>query len=193
NNIYNSILKNTPKQTRYVIDSSKTARDAFFRPFILSKNFEVKIIHLVRDGRGCMWSNIKGSNRKMEKGLEPDLYFPALRTAISWPIANLSPYIYSKIKPNNNYIKIKYENFVKNPEIELNRLGNYLDIDFSAQIDMLKNEKEIPLGHQLAGNRLRKKKKIILNYDSEWQENLNLYQRFIFWFFNWPWTFNLLK
>ena len=51
---------------------------------------------------------------------------------------------------------------------------------------MLKKQKEIPLGHQLAGNRLRKKKKIILKKDDEWKRQLNLYNRLIFALFSWP-------
>ena len=185
NNLYQNIIKHTPSETKYVIDSSKTSRDSFFRPFLLSKNFNVKVIHLVRDGRGCMWSNIKGSNRKMEKGLDPKLKFPSLRTSISWSLANLSPHIF-QYKHNNNYIRIKYEDFVKNPENSLNRIAKYIDIDLSEQINMLKKQKEIPLGHQLAGNRLRKKKKIILKNDDAWKEKLTFYNRLIFSLFSWP-------
>jgi hypothetical protein len=183
--LYKNIIEFAPAETKYVIDSSKTARDSFFRPFILSKNFNVKVIHLVRDGRGCMWSNIKGSNRKMEKGLDPKLEFPSLRSAISWSLANLSPHVF-QYKHNNNYIRVKYEDFVKNPESSLNEIAEYLDVDLSEQVNILKKQKEIPLGHQLAGNRLRKKKKIILKNDDEWKEKLTLYNRLIFALFSWP-------
>jgi hypothetical protein len=183
--LYQNIINHAPSETKYVIDSSKTARDSFFRPFILSKKFNVKVIHLVRDGRGCMWSNIKGSNRKMEKGLDPKLKFPSLRTAISWSLANLSPHIF-QYRYSNNYIRVKYEDFVEKPEESLNKIAKYLDIDLSEQINMLKKQKEIPLGHQLAGNRLRKKKKIILKKDDEWKRQLNLYNRLIFALFSWP-------
>ncbi|SIR46648.1 sulfotransferase family protein [Halanaerobium kushneri] len=185
NDLYKSFIEYTPTETKYVIDSSKTARDSFFRPFILSKNLNVKVIHLVRDGRGCMWSNIKGSNRKIEKGLDPKLKFPSLRTAISWSLANLSPQIF-QYKYSNNYIRVKYEDFVENPDKSLSRISKYLDVDLSEQINMLKKQKEIPLGHQLAGNRLRNKKKIILRNDDEWKEKLNLYNRLVFTFFSWP-------
>lgn len=186
NKIYQEIINNTSDEVKYIIDSSKTARDAFFRPFLLSKNFNVKLIHLVRDGRGCMWSNIKGSNRKMEQGLDPTLKMPSLRTSISWQLSNLSPEIFKITKNSENYLRIKYEDFVTDPEIELKRLSSYLNIDLSEQIDMLINEKEIPLGHQIAGNRLRKKKKIILKKDIEWKSNLKFYNKLIYWFLCWP-------
>ncbi len=184
--LYNNIIKYASPETKYIIDSSKTARDSFFRPFILSKEFNVKIIHLIRDGRGCMWSNIKGSNRKMEKGLDPNLKFPSLRTSISWTLANLSPHLYYMTHKRDNYIRVKYENLVEYPKKTLEDIGDYLSVDLTEQINMLENQKVIPLGHQLAGNRLRKKRKIILKNDNEWKEKLNLYNRVIFGLFSWP-------
>lgn len=186
--LFKKIFQNVSSEVEYIIDSSKTARKSFFRPIIFSKiNFlNIKVIHLVRDGRGCMWSNLKGSNRKMEKGVDPHLPFAALRTAISWPLANTSPHIFRMFSSSENYHRVKYEDFVEQPNKVLSDLGEFLNIDFSEQIEMLKNKREIPLGHQLSGNRLRKKKKIILQKDVEWKDKLSVRHKLLFWLLDWP-------
>jgi len=182
------IFEKLPAEVSYVVDSSKTARQTFFRPIALSRiaSLNVKVIHLVRDGRGCMWSNLKGSNRRMEMGLAPHVPFAALRTAVSWPLANIAAHIFQAIHPRDDYCRIRYEDFVEDPARTLTRLGDFLGISFNGQIETLNSSGEIPLGHQIAGNRLRSQKKVILKKDVEWKERLKLRHRLLFWLLNWP-------
>lgn len=188
--LFTTIFECVPKPVDYVVDSSKTARKSFFRPIALSRTagLDVKVIHLVRDGRGCMWSNLKGSNRRMEMGLDPHIPFAALRTALSWPLANIAAHLFKVFHASGSYTRIRYENFVENPTNVLNKLGDFLGVDFADQIQMLKNQEPIPLSHQLAGNRLRSKERIILNKDVEWKEKLKLRHKLLFWLLDWPWV-----
>ncbi|MBM7622982.1 sulfotransferase [Sporohalobacter salinus] len=187
-NIFSFIFEEIPNDVEYVIDSSKTARTNYFRPIKLLKttDFDVKIIHLVRDGRGCMWSNLKGSNRKMEKGLDPKLPFAAFRTIIGWPLANISAHLFQLFSTEENYYRVRYEDFVETPGKVLEKIGKFLNVNFDQQIKMLKKQKDIPVGHQLSGNRLRSKRKIILNKDVSWRNNLTLRHKLLFWCLNWP-------
>jgi len=186
--LFNNIFQKLPDEVSYVVDSSKTARQNFFRPVALSKigSFHVKIIHLVRDGRGCMWSNLKGSNRRMEKGLDPRIPFAALRSAVSWFLANISAHICQAIFPPEDYCRIKYEDFVEKPKEALLKLGEFLDVDFHKQIEMLEKKRNIPLAHQIGGNRLRLKREIILKKDVEWKSKLKLRYKLLFWLLDWP-------
>lgn len=122
--LLNIIMENVPEEVEYIIDSSKTSRDSFFRPIILSQLtfLNVKVIHLVRDGGGCMWSNLKGSNKKMERGVNAYRPFAAFRTAVSWPMANVSAHIFQIISSKKDYCRIRYEDFIDHPNETLKKL-----------------------------------------------------------------------
>ncbi|MCP2619686.1 sulfotransferase [Candidatus Aminicenantes bacterium AC-334-K16] len=171
----------------FIIDSSKTARNTIFRPFILNKvlDMDVKVIHLVRDGRGCMWSYLKGSNRKIEKGENAKIPFAALRAVLGWVLSNMGAHLYQLFYPNK-YCRIRYEDLVDFPTREMKKIEEFLGIDFNKQIEILKRNCPIPLGHQIAGNRLRFQKLLIINNDLEWQQKLSIFHKLLFWFFAWP-------
>lgn len=185
--LFGAIFENTTSEIEFIIDSSKTARKRFFRPFLLNNlpNTEVKLIHLVRDPRGCMHSNLKGSNKKMEKGQDPKIKFAVPRTILHWPLANLSPHLF-QLSSSDNYLRISYENFVSNPKNTLQKTGQFLDINLDRQIEALENKQAIPVSHQIAGNRLRKKKKIVLRKNKKWKKKLNKLNKFLALLFLWP-------
>lgn len=186
--LFYSIFQKLPPETNYLVDSSKTTRQSFFRPISLSRLafLNLKVIHLVRDGRGCMWSNLKGSNKRLERCKDSYIHFATIRTATSWFLANIAAHIIQATFSPKNYCRIRYEDFVKYPSETMNRLGSFLDINFKIQAEMLKRRKNIPLGHQLAGNRLRSQKQIILKPDIEWRKKLRLYNKLLFWLLDWP-------
>ncbi len=187
--LFNSISQNVPDAVSYIVDSSKTAHRNLSRPIALSKisSLNIKLIHLVRDGRGCMWSKLKGDNRRMEKGLDPHTPFAALRSAAAWPIANTAAHIFQSMHSREQYCMIKYEELVERPAETLAKLDRFLDINFDQQIEMLRGEADIPLGHQLSGNRLRFQEKIILRLDVEWRSRLRFQNKLLFWLVDWPW------
>lgn len=180
--------KELPPQVKYIVDSSKTSHKEFFRPIALSKftSLNVKMIHLVRDGRGCMWSLIKGSNRKMEKGVVPNVPFATFRAAMGWFFANIAAHVFQSLHPSKNYCRIKYEDLTENYLTVLTKLEDFLDVNFDKQMDMLKNQQEIPLLHQVGGNRLKFRKKIVLRQDIQWKTKLRKRQQLIFWLLDWP-------
>ena len=186
--LFGSIYQRLPDVNSYVVDSSKTAWKNFFRPIALSKivSLNVKVIHLVRDGKGCMWSNLKGSNRRMEMGLDSHIPFAALRTAISWPLANIAAHLFQGTHSREDYCRIKYEDLVKDPAGTLAKLGEFLGVSFDREIEVLSSGGEIPIGHQIAGNRLRSQKRIVLKMDVEWRSNLKLHHKLLFWLLDWP-------
>lgn len=185
--VLRAIREALPAGIGYVVDSSKTARQCWLRPLALAKyaGIPVKVIHLVRDGRGCMWSQLRGSNRRMERGEPARQRIPALRTTFSWPLANLGAHLFQLRYPDH-YLRIRYEDFVNDPAGTLKRFETFLGVSFDRQIEMLRMCQDIPLGHQVAGNRLRAERKIVLRADEEWQARLGRGHRLLFWITCWP-------
>ena len=185
--VFDELQRGLPSQI-LIVDSSKTSRAAFYRPWALQRiaGYEVKMLHLVRDGRGCLWSNLKGSNLKMESGQDPSLRLAGLRTTLHWPLANIGAHLFQLANGREKYIRIRYEDLVTRPSDVLTRLGCFLELDFQEQIQSLQEGDPIPLSHQVAGNRLRSKEKLVLRQDQEWEQRLSSRHRFLFWLLNWP-------
>jgi len=185
--VMRAVWEELPSGVRYIVDSSKTARRRWLRPLSLARHagIPIKVIHLVRDGRGCLWSQLRGSNRKMEMGEPAQQRLPALRTALSWPLANLGAHLFQLFFPHD-YFRVRYEDLVSNPASTLKSIGTFLGVNLDQQIKMLLMHQDIPLGHQVAGNRLRMERKIVLRVDNEWQAKLRRWHRLILWMICWP-------
>ena len=185
-----AISNQVSDEVEYIIDSSKSWRNTFFRPIALSKftQYEVKVIHLVRDGRGFMWSTMKGSNRKMEQGVNPSIPFAALRATINWLLTNTGAHLFQLFSSGKNYYRLRYEDLVEKPEMIFNQISHFIDIDLNQQITLIKEGKEIPIANQITGNRLRKQEKIILKLDSAWKTSLKWHHKLLFWLIDWPYA-----
>jgi hypothetical protein len=173
-----------------VVDSSKTARHAAGRPFALVRlaGVEVRVIQLVRDGRGVLWSQLRGSNANLEKGAnDPRLAWAVPRTLFNWTLANLVCWVQSRVLPPGSVLRVRYEDLVAAPEKELVRIGVFVGIDLSPVIERLKHGEPVPPGVQFAGNRLRLRGISQIRDDTEWQKRLPRLSRIAYWIFCWPW------
>lgn len=164
-----------------VVDSSKTAIEVARRPAALrAAGMRVKVIHLIRDGRGCMWSLLRGCNRKLERGeSDPQLAFPRLRAVLGWLQANLAAL-------GRDTLRVRYEDLVRDPAGELARIGRFLEIDTSEVVHRLANGETLRSGHSISGNRLRHTGINQLQADDEWREKLSFGSRLLYWAFAWP-------
>jgi len=184
-----SIFQNLPDNIHYIVDSSKTTWSRFFRPIALSKigSQHVKVIHIVRDGRGCMWSMIKGTDTGLLRGtgLNQHSSFPVFRTAVHWPFANLGGHFFQAFNPSKDYCRIRYEDLVENPARICATLGEFLGVCFDQQVEMILKGGEIQPGHLIAGNRMRSFKKIRIKADVEWKKQLKLRHQLLFLLLNW--------
>ncbi len=175
-----------------VIDSSKTIRLYAFRPWALARwsGYKVYVLHLVRDGRGCMWSNLRGDNVKMERGLS-DARRPAaaLRTTLSWPLANWAARKFGEQFPDMYHL-LRFEDFLHSPETALESLARFLNMELSEPLQWLTRMRsgrvEVPRTHQIAGNRLRFQSCLQWNPPDPWQRHLpTQYKRFFWYFAGW--------
>lgn len=185
--VFRAALSAADPGTEWLIDSSKTSSAVFFRPHLLARlpGWDVKVIHLVRDGRGCLFSILKGSNKLLEKGQTGGRRFPALRASLGWLLANLSGLLFASTC-RRKYLRIRYEALVDDPVAVLGQIGQFLNLDLSTQQRHLERHESIPAADQFSGNRLRKQGTLVLKKDVEWVAGLRWWHKACFWLIAWP-------
>lgn len=175
--LFHSLAINTGKDV--IVDSSKGP----MRALAISKNkhLDLKVIHLVRDGRGVSWSLKKGNRKDPAAGVQREIRSkPIWRTALAWVRANLaSEGVLTRIEAKDK-IRIRYEDFIDNPIRQLVRIEAFSGVEMKAVIDKLNSSQEFYVGHTIAGNRARMAGRIKLEADYSWHQNLTRGDRIIF-------------
>jgi hypothetical protein len=174
------------KACRFIVDSSKTAWLAAWRPLALQRiaGLEVKVIHLVRDGRGIIWSQMRGSNRRLEAGAANPAYpLATFRSIAGWAWANLVVPIQKCWLPPQTVMRVRYEDLVNHPERELTRIGDFLAVDLSSVADNLSRGESFEGALQFTGNRVRHTGVQRLTEDDEWKRRLPCTRRLWYWAF----------
>jgi Sulfotransferase family len=155
-----------------IIDSSKNPTRALSLIKGINNN-EFFIIHLVRDVRGYVWSNLKSFNKDIKGGVQTDFKPRSiLSSIIRWNFTNIASEI---VKRRTNYVTIRYEDFVNNPKDVLEDISSFTGVNFCQDLKSL--NKIIIERHTVAGNRLRMQKDISIKQDVEWKENLSNFQK----------------
>lgn len=163
-----------------LVDSSKNP----LRALALSKinGIEVSLLHLVRDGRGVVWSLRKSFKKDSAAGVERKLKPRAVwRTAAFWALTNLQVERVIQSLPLGRSLRIRYEDFLSNPSDSLQEVSTFIGLDYSQIADDLAAGKEMPVSCTIAGNRVRMSGAIRLRLDEEWKENLSAKELALFW------------
>ncbi len=179
--VLSSIREAVPTATKWLVDSSKTARERFFRPFMFRRvpNVNCCMIHLVRDPRGSVQSVRRGSNAAMEQGKPRKWKLAVLRAAYGWTMSNLAGVLFRLSHGSDNYVRIRYEELASNPEACLKRLAPMLGIDFGPIAQRVREEKPLPPGDQFAGNRMRLESTITLRTDERWRSDMPAWMQWL--------------
>lgn len=175
-----------------LVDSSTNPLHGYMLLDIFKNN--VYFIHLVRDGRGQLWSwmkmghiplfNISLRKKSHSKKEHKEQYYwwgPYLY-AIAWVFYNLFSLLVIWKGRSKKSIRIKYEEFCKDPLKYIRIISELVDEDLSDLVNLFeKNESFIP-NHLLAGNRLRMIKQITVRPpDEEWKTKLPEKYKRSFW------------
>lgn len=150
---------------RVLVDASKTLQFAARRPGHLSRLVpdRLRVVHLTRDPRASAWSVRKGGNPiardRRAKVLDP------WRTAITWTAANL---VAERTATGAPSVRLRYEDLVDEPRTALGPVGALLGLDLSDVADRLVDGRVVPVGHGIAGNRMRRSGPIRLRPDTDW-------------------------
>jgi len=151
-----------------IVDSSKIPSGALILKDI--PGLEVHVIHLVRDARACVYAWQK-KKQNLKSGVALRQYTP-LRTVMFWMMRNTLASLLAARLP---YVRVRYEDLLKNPQRELQRLLDRLG-PFAGKRLNFATERAIALPeyHSISGNPDRFSAGVTnLRLDVEWMTKMN--------------------
>jgi len=188
-NYYRQYLQNTGSlyraiaqvsRKRVIIDSSKSPVRAAALAGNSALNFCV--VHLIRDGRGVAWSLAKACRKNEKAGVQNNLEAkPIWRTALYWVLTNALTEIVLRPVLGKKYVRVNYDEFVRNPDKVLAEVSRVAEHDFVGDGEELRRGMSVTVGHTIAGNRVRMQRTIKLKEDKSWKKSLSSRDRIIFW------------
>ncbi len=154
--IINVLHKITEKDI--IIDSSKIAEQ--FRFLYYWRPKAMRMIYLVRDGRGVLYSKMTRAGDSARKASK------------NWVFENLKLLTIKALIPKQQSISVKYEDFCKNPQQEINRIYRFLKIP-PMEIKLSKSDR-----HNVGGSPHRFDwKNTDIRLDERWKEKLTSEER----------------
>ena len=178
NDLYEVVFNDSGSEV--IVDSSKTPNRAYLIKKYLQKNYNIKVIHLVRDGRAVIYSYLKGFYRVVLKNsssgeFEKKTFIAEKKRDIDEAIsiwikdnAKAEKYHNSFFYGNNNYFLQTYEKFANNPKEELKNIIEF--IGFSYEVEMLNLNRF--QNHMVSGNASRINASEIQRPYSKWKNSL---------------------
>ena len=160
-----------------IVDSSKNPVRAL--ALSMMPGIDLRLVHLVRDGRGVVWSFMKkGAKGKSIRSKR--VYTSPWLASFEWLLNNAASGFVLK-EADLHGIRIRYEDFVEQPKKVLRNISRALEIGLEPVIDDLLSGREMKIGHNIAGNRVRMTGSIRLRPDYEWKERLPKNDQIAFW------------
>ena len=158
---YEAVLRAVVETTRsrVVVDSSKWPGYAYFLQQL--PDVELSVLHLIRDPRGVAHSRRKPNAWGGPKGLTP------ARSALQWDIWNP---VLEWVCRRGRYLRLRYEDFVAEPEDSLRRVVALVGEDPAALPFTAAREARLVATHSVAGNRSRFRTGAVpIALDDEWR------------------------
>ncbi len=161
-------------KTNNIIESSRYPG----RALMLNRcdDIDLFIIHLVRDPRGVINSQLKKQQERTGKKSKI-----ALRNILTWNITLFIGYIIQLIFKKSNITFLCYENFIKRPHESLQRILNEANLS-TKKLPEFSSENAIHIKpvHVFSGNENRYLSgEIIIKHDIKWKKELNCITKFI--------------
>ncbi len=155
-----------------IVDSSKGVERAYVLSLI--PEIDLRVIQLVRDPRGVVWSHKKAFKKDIENGLPRDIQSqPAWRAALYWCRINMEAnWLRQRLGPEKALL-IRYEDFMTDTLPVLQNIGDFIGLDLTDIQRMVNEGEKLYFDHTIAGNRVRMKGKLELKFDQEWRHNLS--------------------
>jgi hypothetical protein len=173
--LYQAIAQVGGKRT--LVESSLSPRRAFV--LASTPGIDLHLVHVVRDGRGVIWSHRNPAKAAVRRSFQPA---PTRHITRYWLTANLqSAFVYAHVRPERR-MRLRYEDFVTDPEAALARIGALVGEDLSG---LLTPDRAIrqpaPARHTPGGNRVRLLREVQVRKDFGWMEQLPAADRAFFW------------
>ena len=149
---------------RIILDASKNPGRAY--SFWRHQSDRVtKIIHLVRDPRGVMWSHMKRDGEHK--------YKPLMLAVAHYMIKNFMCSLVDGITPQDVVLRVRYEDLIQHPTSELTRIGQFLGLTMDSVVEKVTQNHLFDVPPLLDGNQIRQKSSLRLAYDDEWHHKLS--------------------
>ncbi len=152
-----------------IVDESKRPARGYALP--RCPGTDVRIIHLVRDPRGVVWSQKK---RTVEHK-----YKSPLVAGAHYSTKNLMSLLVQLRAPRGRVMRVRYEDLVREPAVELTRIGEFLDLSMEPVIERIEAGEPLQVPYLLDGNRIRCEKEITLRFDDTWRRQQSLGERLV--------------
>ena len=150
-----TLVETVTKETnsQILVDSSKLPRRLKY--LLRIPDLEVKVIHLVRDGRGVVHTYIHDNGWSVEK------------SAIEWRLGVIAEEKLLARLDKSMWRQIRYEDLCSNPKNELEKLYVFLGLDPS-QVNLDFRS----AGLHIFGNKMRLSSEQAIRLDDKWQTEL---------------------
>lgn len=142
----------------WTVDASKDPYRLFW--LLESGNFDLRVIHLVKDPRAFVFSMVKTNPANLSR---------VTRFAGRWVVENLHfRYLCRDPRLQGKTLLMRYEDLARDPRHELERVGDWLHLDFSP---VSPHHFRAVENHAVSGNPMRwRGGNIVL--DEKWREGL---------------------
>ncbi|NUN49013.1 MAG: sulfotransferase [Candidatus Brocadiae bacterium] len=170
---------------RWIIDSSKFP----VRGFLLRRlpEFDVRILHLVRDSRAVAhsWQRRRVRPETGERRSLMPLKGP-IRSALA---SNVASFLVPWLKgPRSPYRRVRYEDLARDPAGTLTGILEWMG-ESSPDLGFLRNDRaSMKLDHTVAGNPMRfNQGSLEIRQDDEWRREMGAAARCCVTLLTWPW------
>lgn len=170
----------------WVVDSSKSGRHAAGRFWALRKvaGLDVRVVHLVRDGRDVLRSVVEKGTNWAAEGYREENLLRAERTLVGWDLANSLAWSLGTALDGDRYLRVQFEDLLDDPELVLHEIGSFTGMNLSSIVDRVATDQSFPVGHNVGGNRVRYKQGIRLRRRGKKERRpwagLSVYHRILF-------------
>ncbi len=176
-NLYAAIRQVSGKSI--IVDSSKNPLRACLLSLI--PGIDLRIVHLVRDGRAVAWSRKKAFDRNGKGGVSNTIPSrPIWFSVVYWMLVNLVAGMVRTVGSDNAML-VRYENLVTTPQVVLGQIATLANVDLTEVARAATAGESMRIRHIISGNRLRMAGSVTLQADQEWIQMLSRTDRRICW------------
>lgn len=112
----------------------KAPRSIYLLPFLTHRFSNMRVIHLVRDGRDMAYSDNQNQLKRNSSSVltKDELNLPTpLKSIILWSKINCACALYCESNLKSNYMRIRFEDLCSEPGACVNKLVGFCEIDAS--------------------------------------------------------------
>ncbi len=158
-----------------IIDSSKSL--GRLKALALSGEFELNVIHLIRNGLGYVNSLRTPLSRPSINESKKTKTSSIVKSTIRWRVRNLSLEKIARVKPDIKYYQLRYEDLCIYTDKKMQEVCDFIGINYVPEV-LTPGLGNI---HNIGGSRWRySSKPIEIKLDEKWKGDLNKTSKIIF-------------